>query len=253
MVRRQIATGFILALFSALVVPSASFAQTLRPCSGVVVHQAGRQETARVPQNPIACRRAGHVTSSSAQIFNCRGAENGDGDMMPNKILLKPSGAPLRLLPIQDTSPDLTQMSLYDVDLGGTGQAEHVLALWQAQQNGFGTNFWIISVFDTSWNLIKTYDQVEDFGANHFVQRAGSCALAITKFERDETTSNVAPLYYHASFVGMVAGQMGAAPGLNPVKRRYTNAFQRQRLATFDRQSGLGKQGDLIGWMNARR
>lgn len=235
---------------------STTFAQVsspLRACQSVQVTAAVTSETNAIPSNSLGCRSGGRINARSGQVFNCRGNENANGDILANKILIQPRGGPLHRVSIDDFSPSLSQMKLYDVNLGGDAQREHVLALWQAQQNGFGTNIWIISVFDASWRHLETYTDVEDFGPNNIVEGTGSCALALTKFERRATAGQNAPLFYEARFVGIVGERLIALPRTQSRQRRYTNQFERQRLATFDRQTGLAKEGDLVGWMNASR
>lgn len=253
MPKQKIIIRLVTTMFIALTLPSFSFAQALQPCRAVAITQARPQQTNNVPPNSENCQQAGEIVTPNANIYKCRGTERPDGEEVANILFLKLANAPLRALPIRDFSINLTHMSVYDVNLGGTPAREHVLALWQAQQNGFGTNFWTVSVFDASWNLLESYDQVEDFGRNHFVQGNGACALAITKFDRETLSPQIDPMFFQAKFVGIVAGSLGPAPGLSPVKRRYTFAFERQRLATFDRQTSIIKQGDLIGWMNAQQ
>ena len=246
--RRKYLAGIVAIVSSA----SMTNAYALSRCNGIVATQARAGETGRVPSNNINCTTAGYIVGPSAQIFRCRGADT-DGEIGANQILVRPTGGTVMNIATTNLGYSLPTMTLYDVDLGGSAQREHVLALWQNQSNGFGTNYWTLIVFDATWQRLETYEDVEDFGPNHFVQSGVPCALAITKYESRNLTATRSALFYEARFVSLANGRLATAQGLPPIKRRMTNAFERQRLATFDRQSRLDKHSDLVAWMTARK
>jgi hypothetical protein len=243
-------------LLVALASVKSGYAFALTPCQGMTVTRAAPQETRRVPANNIGCATAGHIVMPSAHIYNCRAAERADGELGPDTILVRTTNARLQILRQEMASQSLLTMTAYDVNLGGNASAEHVLAIWQTQQNGFGTNFWTLLVFDPSWKLVTSFKDVEDFGRHNLVQNGQSCALAITKYDRIDIGAQISPMFYQARFVAVAGDAVVPATGLAPVRRRYTNQFERQRWATFDRQPGmtnmgLAKEGDLVAWINS--
>ena len=243
---------YLIVIVSLMGLATATSAQALSRCNGVVATPARASETSRVPANTINCTTAGQIVAASAQIFRCRGAENAEGAIASNKVLVRPNGANITNIATDNLGYSLSAMTLYDVDLGGSAQKEHVLALWQNQSNGFGTNYWTLIVFDANWRRLETYEEVEDFGPNHLVQSGTSCALAITKYQSRDITSTRPALFYEARFVSLTNGRLALSRALPPIKRAMTRPFERQRLATFDRQSRLDKYSDLVAWLNAR-
>lgn len=77
---------------------------------------------------------------------------------------------------------------------------------------------------------------------------AATDALALTPCANLVAT-RAGSLFYEARFVGLVGDKLTPVSELGTLQRRYTNAFERQRLATFDRQRDVAKQGDLVAWM----
>ncbi len=249
---RRILTILIgFALYASPALAQASSA--LRPCRDLQVSAADAALTAQVPTNSIGCRTGGRISGRDFSIVHCAGQETVDGTLGINRLIVKKHGGRTQVVDAQNQSPTLNAMSMYEVDLGDSRSREYVLALWDSQSNGMGINNWTLVVLTSELQHLETIPNVADFGLNNFVRSPNGCALAITSFAQGVRASEPNAWYFKARFTRLRGGNIVRAEGIAPRQRRYTGAFERQRIASFDRRSGFPKSGNAVVWLNDRR
>jgi hypothetical protein len=249
----QVATRIALALGLASII-SPALAQNrpaLRVCPTVVTSSAAIELTARVPANSIGCASAGVITANKVALYHCKGPEATDGAIGQNRLIIARQGKPTITLNAVNQSPALQAMSLYQIGASGDQAGSYVLALWEAQSNGMGINAWTVMVFDPAFRPLQTFTNVADFGPRNLVMGPTGCALGVTTFEDRGASGTNTGWRYKARFVSLTGGRVAPIASMPPRERRYTLAFERQRIATFDAHRGFPDYGDMVSWMNA--
>lgn len=145
----------------------------------------------------------------------------------------------------------LQAMHVVTADLDGDGVAEHVVALWNAQSLGMGVNSWTVYVFASDWALIRQFDEVKDWGRRSVVAapagRAG-CDIAITDYVDSLNAKGKPGISLEARFHRLQGSTFTPAADRPALRRRYTNAFQKEREAAFEKADL--NEGDVVTWMS---
>ena len=137
-------------------------------------------------------------------------------------------------------------------DLDGDGQSERVVALWNAQGNGLGLNHWTLRVFDEAWKPLGESFEASEWSASSLVQAPAprkGCDLAVASWVEDRSTGRDG-IALQAQFLRLHDGAVAEAEDRPPLRRRYTNALERERGAHYNAQpDGDGIEGDVPGWL----
>ena len=174
-------------------------------------------------------------------------------DGAPDHVfLLERPGRPMEVLPDTLMAGRLGSFFVARVDLDGDGREERILAAWNGAGMGLGVNSWTIRVFDGSWSVLRTFDDVSEWGERSIVAaprgRRG-CDLAITAFVESRNRQGIEGISLQARFFGLANGRIDEAADRPTIERRYDFAFQRQRSRRYRGDDAL-ETGDIVAWLS---
>lgn len=246
------AVGLIL---PGLVLPGWAVAQ-IAPCPTSV---AGRPAPVVVPAPPnaVGCERGVGFKVGTTDLFRCQVMPAPGQDDIPEGspeyvFLLDRPGHDRVVLPDSLMAGRFEAYEVLTVDLDVDGRPEHVLAAWNAQGNGIGVNRWTIRVFAPDWTPIATFEDVADWGDSSLVAapdgRPG-CDLAVTGFVDHVDARGRPGIAFRARFHRLQEQRMIPAADRPALTRRYDFAFQRERIAHFQRHDEP-ITGDAAAWLS---
>ena len=238
-------------ILGALAFPFAAGA--MAPCSGVRLLRPPATETAleQVPANPAGCILGRRFPVDTGVIL-WRCLVDAPDDVPANTswsqaLLVMREGQPIQSYRDTLMAGRFDAWHVLGIDLDADGAEERVVALWNEQSSGLGTNSWTIHVFSNTWQPLGWYDGVLDWGPSSIVAaipgRAG-CDIALTSYEEEEAGT----IAFAAQFIRLEDGRFVDAADRPPVRRSLTAAFQRERTAHFSRDDNRG-EGNVAAWL----
>jgi hypothetical protein len=243
-----------LAIMALLWVPGPALAQApvVQPCaSKLVLRPAPGTEPQAVPANRAGCTQGYRIEARPGLAF-WRCDDAGAGTMRADTaaaaaVLVEQDGRIVRHVDDEAQGGGLASWMVVGADLDGSGQRSWAVTTWTGQSQGIGVHSWSMSISDPSGRPVTSRTDIADWSPDLVVQAVGQqrgCAIGTSAY----VSGRGGQTLWRVSFSRIVGGRWVAEPGRPDFERRYTQAFQRQRTAWFERP-GFQTEGDPITWL----
>lgn len=237
-------------------------AEVLRPVYDAATDEQPQGGLQPVPANGVDCTvGVPLVVDPGVTLWRCRvDFPEGDGsepyepdeDAWSNALLVVRDGQPAQAYRDELMAGRYGAWHVIKADLDGDGRGERVVAMWNAQGNGLGVNHWTLQVFSADWTPMGASFEASEWSAGSLVKAPASrtgCDIAVASWVEDSSTGRDG-IALQATFLRLHDGVLAEAADRPPLRRRYTNAFQRERTAHYE--SNLehdGIEADVPAWL----